>query len=304
MNETAAEHLQARFRISGDPERSDALEDALLDAGAVAITLDSPDGDPVLEPAPGEHPLWDDLRVTVLFPSDVDAERVRSACRAILDEEPQEWQVEALGDQAWERAWLDDFQPAPFGRRLWVVPGHREDVIPELPADAVVLRLDPGLAFGTGTHETTALCMEWLDHQDLSGVDVIDYGCGSGILAVAAALLGARRVVAIDHDPQALDATRENAERNGVAHQIEVYGADYQPEPADCVVANILAGTLQQIAPELTRICRTDGGRIALSGILDGQEWGVMDAFTGAVEWNEPVLQGDWVRLDGRRRQG
>lgn len=276
-----------------------AIEEALDDAGALAITLDSPDGDPILEPDPGEHPVWEAVRVTALFSGGVAPEWVRRACAETLGSEPASWAVEFLPEQPWERAWLDDFHPMRFGRRLWVLPG--EQGLPD-GADtegSVLMRLDPGLAFGTGTHETTALCLEWLDGLALEGEDVIDYGCGSGILAVAAALLGARRVIAIDHDPQALEATRENARRNGVAERIEVAGIEARPGPVPCVVANILAGTLRELAPELERVC-APGGRIALSGILKGQERGVMDAFSGAVQWDWPAQRGDWVRLDGQ----
>jgi len=257
--------LQAHVRT--DPARAAEVEAALAAAGAVSVTLLDAADEPVLEPAPGETPLWAQIRVTGLFDGAPDAEALRVALHAALDG-GTELHIEPLQDQVWERAWLEHFRPMRFGRRLWVIPGGQTA---ELADGDVALELDPGLAFGTGTHPTTVLCLAWLDGLDLAGRRVIDLGCGSGILAIAALKLGATEVVAIDHDPQALLATRENAARNGVADRLAVVGTDAPPpEPADVVVANILAGTLIELAPQIVAMVRP-GGLVALSGILAEQ---------------------------------
>ena len=202
-----------------------------------------------------------------LFDGTADAGALRAALDAALDGGGA-LRIEPLQDQDWERAWLEHFRPMRFGRRLWVLPGGQTA---ELADGDVAVELDPGLAFGTGTHATTALCLDWLGSLDLAGRRVIDVGCGSGILAIAALKLGAAGAVAIDHDPQALLATRENAARNGVADRLTVLGADAPPpEPADVVVANILAGTLIELAPQVEAMVRP-GGLLALSGILAEQ---------------------------------
>jgi ribosomal protein L11 methyltransferase len=288
-------------------EQAPALEDALLDLGALSVTLQDniPDtgvDEPIYEPTRGETPLWQQTRLLALFEADTDADLVIAALTNAIDAVPP-WQAETLADQAWERAWMDDFKPMRFGDRLWICPSWAEPPEP----DAVVLRLDPGLAFGTGTHPTTALCLEWLDRQPLAGCTVLDYGCGSGILAIAALLLGAERAIAVDNDPQALIATRDNAERNGIAPQrlavclpeeIDRHLGDGE---ADVTLANILAGPLQSLAPELTRLTRTNG-RIVLSGILAEQANAVAQTYTATFSMHDPALRGDWVRLDGHKQ--
>jgi ribosomal protein L11 methyltransferase len=212
---------------------------------------------------------------------------------------------EAVADRAWEREWLKDFKPMRFGRRLWVCPGGQRPAAGEAGIDTVLVELDPGLAFGTGTHATTALCLDWLDSGSdswLGGASVIDYGCGSGILAVAALKLGAVRAVAMDIDPQALIATRENAERNGVLEKVQVTGArDCGGATVDVLLANILAGPLIELAPQLAERVRP-GGRIALSGLLLEQA----DAVTAAYRpWFDIGLTGardGWGVLTGCRR--
>ncbi len=288
--------LQVRLQIPVDALQ--AVEEALEDAGALAQTLLSGDDSELLEPGVGEHPLWRIVRMAVLFPGETDPETVKHQLAGVLGGDPPAWAVEWLEPRPWERAWLDDFHPMAFGRRLWIVPsGHR----PPLPDGAVAVHLDPGLAFGTGTHETTALCLEWLDSQPLAGRVVLDYGSGSGVLSVAAAKLGASRVVAVDNDPQARQATAENAARNGVAERVVVAApGEDDAVTADFVVANILAGTLVRLAPQLMARCRSGGG-MALSGILQGQEQAVMEAFAGAVRWMPPRKRGQWLLLAGRR---
>jgi ribosomal protein L11 methyltransferase len=194
---------------------------------------------------------------------------------------------------------MDQFHPMRFGRRLWIYPWNIEP--PADDADAIVVRLDPGLAFGTGTHPTTALCLEWLDARDLSGTTVIDYGCGSGVLAIAALKLGAARVVGVDNDPQALAASRDNAERNGVADRLALVAPDaFSEAPADVLVANILAGPLDELAPLFAR-CVKPGGELALSGILRGQETALLQRYAEWFEALQVEARDDWIRIAGRR---
>ena len=276
----------------------DVVDRALERAGALAQTYQSDDGTALLEPGVGERPLWDRVRVTALFPEGAELDRLHRRLVGQLGDRLQGWQTEVLEDQAWERAWLEHFHPMPFGERLWIVPSSSE---PELPEGAVPIRLDPGLAFGTGNHETTALCLAWLDGEALQGLHGLDYGAGSGVLAVAAVRLGAASCAAVDNDPQAVIASRENAERNGVADRVPSYAAEERPAYcADFLVANILTATLVALAEELRAAVRV-GGRLALSGILQGQEQQVMDAFQGSVAWDPPRFQGDWALVSGTR---
>jgi len=288
--------LQLEFPLGElDAER---VQDALEALGALAVTLADAADDPIYEPPPGATPLWQRSRVTALFDAATDRAALRAALEAALGAPLPAHRFEVLADRDWEREWLKDFKPMRFGRRLWVVPTAY--TAPE-PA-AVNLVLDPGLAFGTGTHPTTALCLEWLDAQALQGRSVLDFGCGSGILAIAAALLGAREVEALDLDPQALLATAENAARNGVAARIRVALPEAgQAGPFDLLVANILSGPLVELAPLL--MARIGAGApFALSGILAAQAGEVASAYAPFATMAAPVARGDWVRLDGVRR--
>jgi ribosomal protein L11 methyltransferase len=273
------------------------LEDRLFALGAISVTLEDAADDPVLEPAPGETPLWPRVRLKALFAADMDHDKLGAALQQSLAGPPG-WRLEQIADQAWERTWLKDFRPMRFGRRLWVCPAG----MPAGDPDAIVIDLDPGLAFGTGTHPTTALCLEWLEGRELVGRDVVDYGCGSGILAIAAMKLGAATVRAVDIDPQALLATRENALRNGIEAGLEVTSEPGLPEgSADVVVANILAGPLVELAPAFAAALR-GGGELAMSGLLVEQA----DAVTRACRpWFDIVLtatRDGWGLLSGRRR--
>jgi ribosomal protein L11 methyltransferase len=279
-----------------DPDR---LEAVLLQSGAQSITLTDAGDAPVLEPGPGETPLWPDTRVTALFSPDTDFEQVANDIRRSLGlGRVPSYSVEALADRAWEREWMDRFGPMRFGRRLWIVPGEG----PAPDPDAVIVRLDPGLAFGTGTHETTALCLEWLDSANLRGCRIFDFGCGSGILGIALKL-GALSVDAMDIDLQAVTATRQNARRNGV---LEALNVSTELPPAsrqyDVVLANILAGTLIDNAAVITDWARS-GGQIVLAGLLTGQSDDVIREFADRVEFDPPVARGDWVRLSGTRKE-
>lgn len=283
-----------------DAADAQASEDALMALGAHSITFQDPGGDPVLEPGPGENPLWGRVVVLALFDADADPHAIRDALCQYLDAgTATAWRHEILEDRDWERAWMDGFVPMRFGRRLWVCPStHDLD-----EQDAVVLHLDPGLAFGTGTHPTTALCLRWLDAADLCGTRVVDYGCGSGILAVAALLLGASCCDGVDNDPQALVASRDNATRNRVASRLSLsLPRDFKPDAgADVLVANILSGILVDLAPRLTGLVRPRG-RLALSGILDSQVDDVVAAYRNAFELDAPVLEDGWALLTGQRR--
>ena len=279
-------------------EHAPALEDILLELGALSVTLQDNADEPVLEPGVGETPLWQATRVLALFDEQVDAGSIIAGLRQHLHTVPP-WRAEILADQAWERAWMADFQPMRFGRRLWVCPSW---CTPPEPG-GVHLALDPGLAFGTGTHPTTALCLEWLDSQPLEGLVVLDYGCGSGILAIAALLLGAKCAVAVDNDPQALVATRDNAQRNGIApERLLTYLPHEQPAQivADVVIANILAGPLQSLAALLAG-CTAAGGKIALSGILAEQVQAVSAAYQPWFRMTRPAQRQEWVRLQGKK---
>ena len=273
-------------------------EQALATLGAQSITLSDAGDDPVLEPGPGETPLWRSTRVTALFAADTDLKSVRERLRKALDvaELPTNHD-ESLADRAWEREWLKDFKPMQFGDRLWIAPtGMAVEA-----NDAIVVELDPGLAFGTGTHETTAMCLEWLEQCDLQGKRVLDLGCGSGILAIAALKLGATSVHAIDVDLQAVTATRQNARRNAVDKSLLVATSlDSAPGPYDIVVANILAGTLIDLAGD---ICDrlASGGHLALSGILSAQVDEVEAAYRKHIEFSMPAQTEDWARLAGVR---
>lgn len=280
-----------------DPEQ---VEAALLAAGAVSVTYEDAGDEPIYEPDPEQMPLWSRTRMTGLFAADTDMDAVRVMLLAKLGlPRLPAHQITPLEDRAWEREWLKDFKPMRFGRRVWICPTAYAPPEPE----AVNIVLDPGLAFGTGTHPTTALCLERLDRANLAGRDVIDYGCGSGVLAIAAAKLGARRVWAVDNDPQALLATRDNAARNGVERIIEVCAPDgLLVKPADFVVANILAGPLVSLASRLAALVKP-GGELALSGILADQERDIRTAYAPWFDIEGVAHRDEWLRVDARRRE-
>jgi ribosomal protein L11 methyltransferase len=288
---------------AGDPA---SLEDALFAAGATSVTLQDSADDPILEPKPGETPLWPTVTVHALFDVNTHREGIVASVAAagIAMSNPQ---FEVIEDRAWEREWLKDFKPMRFGQRLWVCPGGMSPPAGEVDANSILLQLDPGLAFGTGTHPTTALCLEWLDQcNSLQGQRVIDYGCGSGILAIAALRLGAASALGTDIDPQALTASRDNAERNHVSSQLTLTDCEFvergpQPAPAPIVMANILAGPLGELAPLLAQLV-TPGGHIVLSGLLKNQAADLAQRYGAWFDMDLPVNRDDWSRLSGRRR--
>lgn len=272
------------------------VENILEKSGALAITYLDPGGDPVLEPSAGDPVLWTRVRLVALLEGRSAVGSIRAQLAAHLGREPPGWCVEAVPDRAWERVWLDGCAPLRFGERLWVIPAGLEAPAP----DAVNVRLDPGLAFGTGSHPSTALCLEWLEASPISGRSVVDYGCGSGILAVAALCLGARVAYALDTDAQALLASRDNAARNGVGERLRLLTAADAPPGVDVVIANILARTLRTLAAELTRITRP-GGALVLSGLLEEQLATVREAYAGAFRFEPPRIRQGWACLIGRR---
>lgn len=292
------------------------VERALEDLGALAVTLLDAEDQPILEPGPGETPLWESIVAQALFPHEADRRGLVAALEELafrIDRDAIT--LREVADADWTRAWMDQYRPMRFGERLWVVPGGM--ALPEdaEAAAAVVVELDPGLAFGSGTHPTTALCLEWLDRlareRRLSGRLVLDYGAGSGILAVAALRLGARMAIAVDNDPQALIATRDNAARNGIEPERLLVMApdDFAADPradggCEIVVANILAGALVALAPTLQRAA-APGAPIALSGVLAAQADEVAAAYRdGLADAPTVTPDGDWVRIDGIRAGG
>lgn len=283
-------------------------ETALEDVGALSVTLmdlhaEEPDEQAIFEPGVGQTPLWQEMTLTALFPGDAVPELILMALDAFDPELDFSGAVfRTVEDQDWERAWMDQFVPMQFGRRSFIVPWNQE--LPEVAqaSDAAVVRLDPGLAFGTGTHATTALCLEWLDGLDLIGKNVLDFGCGSGILAIAALKLGAEHAVGVDNDPQALTASADNAQRNEVADRFEVFAPSQEPvRTYPIVVANILASALDALAPLLAARVEA-GGRIALSGILAGQEPALLDRYAAWFDALSVAQREDWIRIEGVRR--
>jgi len=289
--------LQVRLAIT--PEQAETYEDALLEVGAVSVTFMDAEDQPIFEPDLGTTPLWSHTHLLALFEADTDETALIAHLQLLCGGSLPEHHVERIEDQDWERSWMDNFQPMRFGQRLWIVPSWHAAPEP----DAVNLLLDPGLAFGTGTHPTTALCLEWLDGQTLDNCSVLDFGCGSGILAIAALLLGAPQAVGTDIDPQALEASRDNASRNGIdPARFPVYlPADLPQQPADVVVANILAGPLVSLAPQITALVK-GGGRLALSGILAEQADEVRAAYAGVFDLDPTATKDGWVRISGVKR--
>ncbi|WP_277372939.1 50S ribosomal protein L11 methyltransferase [Pseudomonas sp. AA-38] len=289
--------LQVRLAIT--PEQAETYEDALLSIGAVSVTFMDAEDQPIFEPDLGTTPLWSNTHLLALFEADTDEAALIAHLQLLCGGTLPEHQLERIEDQDWERSWMDNFQPMRFGQRLWIVPSWHAAPEP----DAVNLLLDPGLAFGTGTHPTTALCLEWLDGQPLEGCNVLDFGCGSGILAIAALLLGAPQAVGTDIDPQALEASRDNASRNGIdPARFPVYlPADLPQQQADVLVANILAGPLVSLAPQITALVKA-GGRLALSGILAEQAEEVRTAYADAFALDPTAEKEGWVRISGVKR--
>lgn len=289
-----------QLRLDCEPAQVEQLEALLLDSGAVAVTMEDNADQPVLEPAVGETPLWRQTRLTGLYLADTDMAAVLAQFPdPLLDACNQ--RIEILEDKDWEREWIQHYQPMQFGSRLWVCPSWLAPPAPE----AVNLLLDPGLAFGTGTHPTTALCLAELDGMDLQGQRVIDYGCGSGILAVAALKLGAAEALGVDNDPQALMASRDNARRNGISDDRFAvalpgdYDAGHWQASTDTVIANILAGPLMTLSDTLLA-CLRPGGTLLLSGLLATQAGALVDHYAPRIQLDVAGKREDWVCLRGK----
>ncbi|MBJ3814912.1 50S ribosomal protein L11 methyltransferase [Shimwellia pseudoproteus] len=290
--------IQLKINTTGN--QAEELGDGLIESGAVSVTFQDTHDTPVFEPLPGETRLWGDTDVIGLYDAETDMKEVV----AILAQHPLlgagfHHRIEQLEDKDWEREWMDNFHPMRFGRRLWICPSWRD--IPD--PTAVNVMLDPGLAFGTGTHPTTSLCLEWLDSLDLAGKTVIDFGCGSGILAIAALKLGAAKAIGIDIDPQAIQASRDNAQRNGVSDRLALYLPQDQPASiqADVVVANILAGPLRELSP-LISVLPVEGGSLGLSGVLASQAQSVCDAYRDRFVLDPVAEKEEWCRITGTKR--
>ena len=283
-----ARWLRLRFAVAGGD--AEALCELLMELGALAATITGDEGE-VVEPMPDETPLWPRATVEGLFRADVDVAAVAAACgQQPVDSAP-------LEDQDWSHTWRRDLSPQRFGRLL-VAPSQSGAELAGSVPDAVV-RLDPGLAFGSGAHPTTALCLEWLASADLGAKRVLDVGSGSGILGIAALALGAESVVAVDHDPQALLSTRENAAANGVEDRLALFADLAEVEGRfELIVANIVSGVLIDMAPTLAARLARDGW-LLVSGILAGQVGDVVDAYHGMVEFAAPMQQGEWTALVG-----
>jgi len=288
-----------QLSIDTSEQQAPLLELVLENLGALSVTLGDAGDQPLMELPPESQQLWEQTRVTALFEGDTDPKVLRSALEATLDDELlRRMRWERIEDRLWERVWLEHFKPMSFGRRLWVCPDGQS----VSQDDGVIIQLDPGLAFGTGTHPTTALCLSWLDGQELEGKTVLDYGCGSGILAIAALKLGAREAIAVDHDPQALEASRENALKNRVADRLHVCLPESMPEVgADILVANILAGPLMSLAPRLNALLKP-AGRFALSGILAEQASDVASCYNPFADLQPTVHQEEWVLIAGTKK--
>ncbi|MCE0490141.1 50S ribosomal protein L11 methyltransferase [Pantoea sp. Mb-10] len=289
-----------QIKINSTGAHAETLSDALMEAGAVSVTFQDTHDNPVYEPLPGETLLWGDTDVIGLFDAETDmADVVAELRQHPLLQSGFRHKIEQIEDKDWEREWMDNFHPMRFGERLWICPSWRD--VPD--PNAVNVMLDPGLAFGTGTHPTTSLCLSWLDGLDLQGKTVIDFGCGSGILAIAALKLGAAQAIGIDIDPQAIQASRDNAERNGVADRLSLYLPHQQPAnlQADVVVANILAGPLRELAP-LISVLPTAGGHLGLSGVLASQAEAVCEAYAEHFALDPVAEKEEWCRITGIRR--
>jgi ribosomal protein L11 methyltransferase len=289
-----------RLKVRAGKDQAERFSDVLESCGAISVSLEDAGDEPLLACAVEETPLWSHTLVNALFPADTDAAGVLEQLvhRLRLDRAPP-YETETLDDQDWERAWMDRFQPIHFGADLWIVPSWLQPPDPS----AVNIILDPGLAFGTGTHATTALCLRWLAQHPPAGQEVVDFGCGSGILAIAALKLGARHAWGVDVDPRAVEVSRENAERNAVAERLSLGLPETLPPglSADLVIANILAKPLIQLAPQIMALVKP-GGTLILSGLLDNQVAEVSNHYAGKIDF-EGYSDDNWAMLAGTKKR-
>lgn len=289
-----------QIKLNATSENALPISDMLMEeTGALSVTFLDAKDNPIFEPMPGETRLWGETDIVALYDAEADTTLIIEQIKASgMFEAGFAYKVEQLEDKDWEREWMDNFHPMKFGERLWICPSWKE--VPE--PDAINVMLDPGLAFGTGTHPTTSLCLEWLESIDLKGKTVIDFGCGSGILAIAAIKLGAEKVIGIDIDPQAIVASKDNAERNGVAEQLELFLPQDQPEGliADVVVANILAAPLRELSPVIKGLVKSEG-LIAMSGVLDTQAEDVANYYRDEFTIEPIAEMQEWCRISGKK---
>lgn len=288
------------IKLSCHKQHLEQVEDFLLAEGACSVTYQDAQDQPILEPGVNENPLWDEVVLVALFTEEVDISPIELACEARFSTvmtSPMTTRI--FEDKDWVRAWMDDFKPMQFGRRLWICPSW------QTPPDenAINIMLDPGLAFGSGTHPTTSMCLQWLDANIIGNEVVVDFGCGSGILAIAAKKLGAKEVIGIDNDPQAIMASHNNAEQNNITEGFEVYLPNDAPQEikADLVVANILAGILTMLANDIA-VKVKESGKIVLSGILVDQVDEIVSTYHQWFDMDAPHIEGDWVRITGTKR--
>jgi len=290
-----------QLTITTDNEHARSLGDILMANGAQAVTYRDAEDAPIFEPSPGEVPLWEQTQVTGLYPAETDLNPVLGNLANVrFLSQPVRYKTDQLEDKDWEREWMDNFKPICFANKLWVVPTWHEIPEPGKPA----LLLDPGMAFGTGTHPTTALCLEWLAQQPMHNATVVDFGCGSGILGIAALKLGANYCMGTDIDQQALIASRDNAKLNHVADKMAVHFPEQAPDlQADVVIANILAGPLQELSDIILSYLKP-GGKIILSGILERQCPDVMAAYEDSIQFEPPRFLDEWSLLAGTKLTG
>ena len=291
-----------QISIHTTQQYAERAEDTLMENGACSVTLNDAADEPILEPAPGETPIWQHIIVTGLFDEINQQEQLLTTISDELSGIDHRISSEILEDQNWTRSWMDDYHAMQFGERLWVCPWHIEPPDPT----AINLRLDPGLAFGTGTHPTTSLCLRWLDQHIHQQKSLLDYGCGSGILAIAALMLGVEHADGVDIDPQALEASLANAKANQVESRLHLFDTDQfaankGQQQYEIVAANILSGPLVELAPMLAAHTQP-GGDIVLSGILAEQANSVIEAYSPYFEMDAPVFEDDWTQLHGCRR--
>ncbi|MDC8829400.1 50S ribosomal protein L11 methyltransferase [Alteromonas gilva] len=287
-----------QLKIETSAEMAEQIGGMFTANGAQAVTFVDAKDTPMYEPKPGEVMLWPDTQVIGLFDASDDMPAIikRLGNAKVLGKDFK-YRLEPLEDKDWEREWMDNFHPMQFGKRLWICPSWRD--VPD--PNAVNVMLDPGLAFGTGTHPTTSLCLRWLDGVDVEGKTVVDFGCGSGILAIAALKLGAKNVIGIDIDPQALQASMDNAQRNNVADRLSVFLPDNQPTlEADIVMANILSGPLLELRSVITNYCKQDG-LLVLSGILAEQVPRIETAYQQHFNLEPTAIDDEWARVSGQR---
>lgn len=288
-----------QLKINTQAEHAQQIGDMLSANGAQAVTFVDAKDTPIYEPKLGEVIVWPDTQVVGLYDAEFDMARVvKQLEKSKVLGNDFSHKLDQLEDKDWEREWMDNFHPVQFGKKLWICPSWRDVPDPK----AVNVMLDPGLAFGTGTHPTTSLCLKWLDSVELENKTVVDFGCGSGILGIAALKLGAVHMHGIDIDPQALLASEDNAGRNNVEDKISVYLPKDQPKlQADLVLANILAAPLRELRPIITDYCKS-GGKLVLSGILATQADEINTLYAADFEMEDIAIEGEWARVSGRRR--